>query len=240
MAIELINIGNIANDGTGDDLREAMIKINANFEEIDLRDDEQTTASNLGNGEAVFAGKLNYDLQYKTLIAGTDVTINSSENEITINADGGLKTLQIDADTGNIVVSTNDAVLFEGGNQISTTVTSSGLGQDVLQISYTGWEKLQDDPFPVLGNNLNASNFNVYNVNTLNATNLTGLLIGDTIGNVHGIDIRDIYLYFNGYYDFGDLGKTYTSIIEWIAESADVDFGTIQNPDIRTIDLGLL
>ena len=47
MAVQLINIGNIANDGTGDDLREAMIKINSNFEEIDLRDDEQTTASNL-------------------------------------------------------------------------------------------------------------------------------------------------------------------------------------------------
>jgi len=44
MAISLINVGQIANDGTGDDLREAFIKINQNFEELDLRDDEQTTA----------------------------------------------------------------------------------------------------------------------------------------------------------------------------------------------------
>jgi len=28
MAIQTINIGNIANDGTGDDLREAFIKVN--------------------------------------------------------------------------------------------------------------------------------------------------------------------------------------------------------------------
>ena len=65
MAVQLINIGNVANDGTGDDLREAFIKVNQNFEEIDLRDDEQTTVSNLGDtGEGVFAQKLVYDLQF--------------------------------------------------------------------------------------------------------------------------------------------------------------------------------
>lgn len=65
MAIQLINVGNIANDGTGDDLREAFIKVNQNFEELDLRDDEQTTASNIGEvGEGVFAQRLNYDLQF--------------------------------------------------------------------------------------------------------------------------------------------------------------------------------
>ena len=35
MTVQLINIGNVANDGTGDDLREAFIKVNQNFEEID-------------------------------------------------------------------------------------------------------------------------------------------------------------------------------------------------------------
>ena len=37
MAINLINIGNIANDGTGDDLREAFVKVNNNFEELDFQ-----------------------------------------------------------------------------------------------------------------------------------------------------------------------------------------------------------
>ena len=31
MSIETINIGNIANDGTGDDLRSAFIKVNNNI-----------------------------------------------------------------------------------------------------------------------------------------------------------------------------------------------------------------
>ena len=34
MSIETINIGNIANDGTGDDLRSAFIKVNNNFKHI--------------------------------------------------------------------------------------------------------------------------------------------------------------------------------------------------------------
>ena len=53
MAINLINVGQVANDGTGDDLREAMIKINQNFEELDLA--TATVGTNLGNtGEGVF------------------------------------------------------------------------------------------------------------------------------------------------------------------------------------------
>ena len=35
MAINPINVGNAANDGTGDDLREAFIKINQNFQLLD-------------------------------------------------------------------------------------------------------------------------------------------------------------------------------------------------------------
>ena len=37
MAIQSINIGSIANDGTGDDLREAFNKVNANFIDLDTK-----------------------------------------------------------------------------------------------------------------------------------------------------------------------------------------------------------
>ncbi len=36
MAISTINIGTLANDGTGDDLREAFVKVNNNFTELDV------------------------------------------------------------------------------------------------------------------------------------------------------------------------------------------------------------
>ena len=59
MAIQTVNIGTIANDGTGDDLREAFVKVNNNFSELDLRSPETTSASNLGSGgQGVFAQKV--------------------------------------------------------------------------------------------------------------------------------------------------------------------------------------
>ena len=103
MAVQLINIGNVANDGTGDDLREAMVKINSNFEELDLRDDEQTTGVSLGFGaSAVFKQKLNYELQFRGLAAGDDITLTQSDSVITIAADGGIKTLRVQSDLNTV------------------------------------------------------------------------------------------------------------------------------------------
>lgn len=50
---------------------------------------EINTASNLGTGTGVFAQKSSVDLQFKTIIAGTNVSLSSTSTEITINATGG-------------------------------------------------------------------------------------------------------------------------------------------------------
>ena len=69
MAVQTINIGNIANDGTGDDIRLAFGKVNDNFEELDLRNPGSLTASNVGDvGEGIFAQKDGTDLQSQKLV----------------------------------------------------------------------------------------------------------------------------------------------------------------------------
>lgn len=234
MAVQLINIGNVANDGTGDDLREAMVKINANFEELDLRDYELTSASNIGTGEGIFAQRLNYDLQLKSLVAGTDVSITSNASTITINADGGLKTLDLGGNIGTLSVDDNDFISIVGDN---TNISTSIVGK-TLAITYDGWTSLIDDTNPRLGGTLDARNNDIISVNTISATTINGTLIGNVIGNVHGIDIRTINQYFVNYWDFGILGSQYDSALEWIIDNADVDQGTFVNPDIRVIDLG--
>jgi hypothetical protein len=50
---------------------------------------EANTSSNLGAGEGVFSAKVGVDLRLKSLVAGTNVSLSSDSNEITINASGG-------------------------------------------------------------------------------------------------------------------------------------------------------
>ena len=47
---------------------------------------EANTASNLGAGEGVFAQKVGVDLQFKSLVAGTGITLIPSSTDITINS----------------------------------------------------------------------------------------------------------------------------------------------------------
>ena len=56
MANSIINIGTLANDGTGDDPREAFIKVNNNSSELYARSSESTTAVNLVVHDAPTAG----------------------------------------------------------------------------------------------------------------------------------------------------------------------------------------
>lgn len=50
---------------------------------------EINTASNLGAGAGVFAQKVGVDLQFKSLVAGTNITLTPSATEILIDASGG-------------------------------------------------------------------------------------------------------------------------------------------------------
>jgi hypothetical protein len=50
---------------------------------------EVNTGANLGTGEGVFAQKFGTELQFKSLIGGSNVTLSSDSNEITIDATGG-------------------------------------------------------------------------------------------------------------------------------------------------------
>lgn len=74
MAIQTINIGNVVNDGLGDDLRTAFQKVNGNFSELSAQ--LTITASNLGNtGAGVFKEKIGSDLKFKKLKGSTNIGV---------------------------------------------------------------------------------------------------------------------------------------------------------------------
>jgi len=50
---------------------------------------EANTASNRGTGEALFAAKSGVDLEFKSLVAGSNVSLSSNGDTVTINSSGG-------------------------------------------------------------------------------------------------------------------------------------------------------
>ena len=207
MALQTINIGTLANDGTGDDLREAFIKVNQNFDDLDLRSPESTTVTNLGNtGQGVFAQKVGAELQLKKLVQGSNVTLTSSTTGITINATGGLQQLNVVSDSGSLQLADGGTLNIRGGSGSTTSVAGN-----VLTINSTA--EVSSDTTPELGGNLDAGGNDISNVNTLTASNINGALTGNVTGLVHGVDIRNIEPNTAGF-DFGSFDKVGHKVIK--------------------------
>jgi hypothetical protein len=86
MAIQTINLGNYANDGTGDDLRVAFTKVNANFAELNASA-AIANGVNVGAGVGVFFAKDTTNLQFKSLTStNSSVTISSTGNTVNLAA----------------------------------------------------------------------------------------------------------------------------------------------------------
>jgi hypothetical protein len=251
MAVQLIKIGNVANDGTGDDLREAFIKVNQNFEELDLRDDEQTSVSNLGDeGEGLFFRRNVYDLEFKKISAGANVTLTADDEKIVIaTPDIGVTDVTITADTGSVVLDDSAALTIAGGSDISTSIVDG-----VLTVNYVGITNLVSDPAPQLSADLDAQANNLLNVGTISSSGITGPLTGnvtgDVVGNitgdvtgnvtglVHNIDIRQYFA--PNAADFGNINPVITNLIEFLIYNNDIDWGTFVVPNGATLDLGSL
>jgi len=231
MAIQTINIGNIANDGTGDDLREACIKVNNNFTELNTNIVNTTTeGANLGTGTGIFAQRSDNTLQFKSISAGSGISISSGGNAITITGtQAGLDQLIVVSDSGSkILPPGNQTLRIQGGNAVETRVTSDDLFIDVV-----GTGLVATDTAPTLGGNLNANNNNISNVNTLTATNINGSLEG----LVYGIDIRNISKTLVDF-DLGTIAQTADSVLDFIILTQDFDFGSFASPLDITVDGG--
>jgi hypothetical protein len=110
--IQTINVGNLVNDGLGDDLRTAFLKVNANFSELNTG--LTITASNSGLGAGVFKQKLNNDLQFKSLVSGTKILIEESTDFLTVNTTQEDAFIRFDTDSGSMLASTHEQITLQG------------------------------------------------------------------------------------------------------------------------------
>jgi len=121
--IQTINIGNIVNDGLGDDLRTAFQKVNANF--ATLNNDLTITASNLGTvGEPVFKQKTGLNLEFKKLVAGNKITISSSPDSLLISSTVGNNFQRLTTNSGYVDADQHQYVTFQGDTNIQVSAVA--------------------------------------------------------------------------------------------------------------------
>ncbi len=129
--IQTINIGNIVNDGLGDDLRTAFQKVNANFTSLNAA--LTVTASNLGTvGESVFKQKNGLNLEFKKLVAGNKISITGSPDSLLIASTVSTSFTRITTQSGFINADDHEFVTLQGDNDITVSAVD-----DIITISTT-------------------------------------------------------------------------------------------------------
>jgi hypothetical protein len=108
MAIQSINIGNLVNDGLGDDLRTAFQKVNANFAELSTQ--LSVTATNVGAGAGLFKEKIGGNLVFKSINSGSKISINETSESIIINSTVPDAFISITTDTSVVEANSDPAV----------------------------------------------------------------------------------------------------------------------------------
>lgn len=236
MTIQTINIGNLANDGTGDDLREAFIKVNNNFTELNNTIiSTDTTGQNLGSGEGIFVDKLGENLQFKSLRARDNITLDADGNSIYIDAIPSLKQLEVKTDNdGSITASPDIGIIpLYGGQNITTRVSTQESGNQNIYIDVDGEGLLSLDTTPRLSATLNANSKDILGAKDISALRF----LGNLDGLVHGIDIRELNDSLINF-DLGQINITATSVIDFIVLSTEFDFGSFSNPLTISVDGG--
>ena len=175
MAINLVNRGSVANDGTGDNLRAGAEKINSNFTEIytaigdgtnisgivKFADDSSTVTSISANGETL------------RILGGTGITSTISGNNLTLAVDNTIitgsstttltnKTINGPDNTitniGNSSLSNSSITVSDGSNtspvNLGGTLTFAGTTNEVDVVENAGTVTLGLPNDVTIGNNL--------------------------------------------------------------------------------------
>ena len=220
MAIQTINVGSLANDGTGDDLREAFIKVNQNFQELDLRAAD-IDAENVGiGGFTVFKEKSGNTFRFRALqsdpLAPGTIDFRVSDDGNTLFLRSTQATLVFTDGTQTLTSNVSEPVIFQGapGTGASVSVNNS---TKTVQVS----SLLVNENSPSVSATLNMRLNNIINVGTINGANISD------IANVASLD-------------FGGITNVISSILDYLVFTTDVDFGTITSPANVVLDEGLI
>lgn len=183
MSIQYVNIGTNPNDGTGDDLRSAFDKVNNNFQLLATIGGETNIGANIGGGSGqLYAGKTNETLNFRTLAAGSGITLTPDGNVIRISNSyvSPASFTKVFDDIGNYYEAQNPGASFRilGGGILSTQIVGN-------ELTISGDFSIINDSLPKLGANLDLNNFDI--IGTGDISHIGSILTdGLTVGRSSG------------------------------------------------------
>jgi len=111
--LQTINIGNVVNDGLGDDLRTAFEKVNSNFSSLNAElTVEVINLSSSGTG--LFKEKVGNELRFKSLQGGAKIILNERTDTVEIASTAPDSFTRFDTDAGIMRASVNEAISVQG------------------------------------------------------------------------------------------------------------------------------
>ena len=258
MAIQQINLGTYANDGTGDDLRSAFQKVNANLVELystvfGANVGSVPPISGVAEGELWWStvegrlyikygtswidaspadGFVEYDISAVATTGGVNVRLSGtdlSQDDIKIAAGTNIVVTRTDANTITL-----SAPSFTGDVTGNLTGNSAGIHTGNVIGDTTGFHT-GSVTGNVTGDLTGYVNGNVTGNVTGNLTgNSAGIHTGSVVGNVNGSITGNAGTVTNGVYTIGDqtIGGTKTfsnKITGNISGNADGNAGTVTN-----------
>jgi uncharacterized protein YkvS len=133
MAIQKIHIGNIVNDGLGDDLRTAFQKVNSNFSELS----EQLTVNvvSLGTGSSVVKQKVGNVIEFRSVISGKNIFVDELSDSLQIINTAPDAFTSIDTNSGTVGASSFQEITIQGGIDIDVVASGSVITVDNIRIN---------------------------------------------------------------------------------------------------------
>ena len=233
MSIEKVFIGNIANDGTGDDLRVAFDKVNRGFEVIENQIIKKT-GENLGDsGEPIFAGEQDNKLEFRRLVAGKNINFGGNNNSLVINSEGSITSLMFITDTGSLVIDGSKPIYIQGKDG-SGGIDVDCSTDDLLSIGLSNSKIVEKDLTPQLSGNLRANSNNIIDAGFIRASDFRGNLSG----RIDDVLTSDITQFFKNNWNFGEFTPNISSFIDYLFYTTNINFGTFTQPAEFSIDNG--
>jgi len=254
----LVNVGQVANDGTGDDLREAFLKINGNFLYLGNRLGTDPSGANVGTtGESVFKEVVDFQYRFRKIDADGNLRVRLVGDVVTLDfRPNGAVNFQGQAITNAGAVT---ATSFTGPLTGNVTGTVTGNAGSVTNGVYTtgdqtiGGVKTFTSTITgsVTGNAGTVTN-GVYTQGNQTIDGfktftqpITGLLSGNVTGLIRSpnqtayVDVSNLERRINTF-DYGVINPVFVDPISYYLYAVGTDMGTFNNPSDFGIDAGTI